>query len=172
MSNQVIIYGLMGVCALFVIVILAYIILMKRMNKSDVKHMMALKQGTQTKTFSADVIYQKLYMVYIKIPGIKRYLVKLRRRLEIINIEDEYLTRRQTAKILTNSLLIIVPLTIFIILFTQNNTLLMAILLIFEIFMVETIIGGMVDKIDNKLLKQQIDFFAEIRHAYQKYMKY
>ena len=166
MSNQVIIYGLMGVCALFVIVILAYIILMKRMNKSDVKHMMALKQGTQTKTFSADVIYQKLYMVYIKIPGIKRYLVKLRRRLEIINIEDEYLTRRQTAKILTNSLLIIVPLTIFIILFTQNNTLLMAILLIFEIFMVETIIGGMVDKIDNKLLKQQIDFFAEIRHAY------
>ena len=166
MSNQIIMYGLMGIVALFVIVIIAYIVLMKRMNKSDVKQAMALKAGTDARGFSADVIYQKLYMFYIKIPGLKRYLVKLRRRLEIINIEDEYLTRRQSARILTNALLIIVPLTIGIIIFTKNNTLLMAILLIFEIFMVETIIDGMVDKMDNKLLRQQIDFFAEIRHAY------
>ena len=166
MSNQVIIYGLIGIAALFAIVIIVYIILMKRMNKSDVKQAMALKVGTDANNFSMDVIYQKLYMIYIKIPGLKRYLVKLRRRLEIINIEDEYLTRRQSARILTNALLIIVPLTIGIILFTKNNTLLMAILLIFEVFMVETIIDGMVDKMDNKLLRQQIDFFAEIRHAY------
>ena len=166
MSNQVIMYGLIGIATLFAIVIIVYIILMKRMNKSDVKQAMVLKAGTDTNNFSMDVIYQKLYMVYIKIPGLKRYLVKLRRRLEIINIEDEYLTRRQSARILTDSLLIIVPLTIGIILFTKNNTLLMAILLIFEIFMVETIIDGMVDKMDNKLLRQQIDFFAEIRHAY------
>lgn len=166
MSTQVIIYGLMGIVVLFLAVIIAYVVLMKRMNNSDVKQAMALKVGTGTNNFSLDVIYQKLYMTYIKIPGLKRYLVKLRRRLEIINIEDEYLTRRQSARILTNALLIIVPLTIFIILFTKNNTLLMAILLIFEIFMIETIIDGMVDKMDNKLLRQQIDFFAEIRHAY------
>lgn len=166
MSTQVIIYGLMGIVVLFLAVIIAYVVLMKRMNNSDVKQAMALKVGTGTNNFSLDVIYQKLYMTYIKIPGLKRYLVKLRRRLEIINIEDEYLTRRQSARILTNALLIIVPLTLFIILFTKNNTLLMAILLIFEIFMIETIIDGMVDKMDNKLLRQQIDFFAEIRHAY------
>lgn len=166
MSSQMIMYGLLVVVGLFVLVIIAYIILMKRMNKSDVRQAMALKSGTESKNFSADVIYQKLYMIYIKIPGIKRYLVKLRRRLEIINIEDEYLTRRNAAKILTNALLIIVPLTLTIILFTKNNILLLCILIIFEVFMIETIIDGMVDKIDNKLLKQQIDFFAEIRHAY------
>jgi hypothetical protein len=166
MSNDLIMYGLMGVAGLFLIVIIAYLIIMKRMNHSDVKQAMALKAGTDSKGFSADVIYQKLYMIYIKIPGLRRYLIKLRRRLEIINIEDEYLTRRQSAKILTNALLIIVPLTIVIISFTKGNTLLMAIILIFEIFMIETLIEGMVDKIDNKLLKQQIDFFSEIRHAY------
>lgn len=166
MSNDIIIYGLMAVAGLFLIVIITYFVLMKRMNKSDVRQAMALKAGTETNKFSADIIYQKLYMLYIKTPGVKRYLVKLRRRLEIINIEDEYLTRRQAAKILTNALLIIVPLTILIIAFAGNNTLLMAILLIFELFMIETIMDGMVDKIDNKLLKQQIDFFAEIRHAY------
>ena len=138
MSNQLMLYGLLGIAGLFVIVIIAYVILMKRMNRSDVRQAMALKAGVETKGFSADVIYQKLYMIYIKIPGLKRYLIKLRRRLEIINIEDEYLTRRQSAKILTNALLIIVPLTLLIIAFAKQNTLLMSILLIFEIFMIET----------------------------------
>ncbi len=166
MSNDIMLYGLLGVAGLFLMVIIAYIVLMKRMNHSDVKQAMALKAGVETKSFSADILYQKLYMIYIKIPGLKRYLIKLRRRLEIINIEDEYITRKQSAKILTNALLIIIPLTFVIIMFAKNNTLLMSILLIFEIFMIETIIDGMVDKIDNKLLKQQIDFFSEIRHAY------
>lgn len=166
MSNDIMLYGLLGVAGLFLMVIIAYIVIMKRINHSDVKQAMALKAGVETKSFSADILYQKLYMIYIKIPGLKRYLIKLRRRLEIINIEDEYITRKQSAKILTNALLIIIPLTFVIIMFAKNNTLLMSILLIFEIFMIETIIGGMVDKIDNKLLKQQIDFFSEIRHAY------
>ena len=137
-------YGLLGVAGLFLMVIIAYIVIMKRMNHSDVKQAMALKAGVETKSFSADILYQKLYMIYIKIPGLKRYLIKLRRRLEIINIEDEYITRKQSAKILTNALLIIIPLTFVIIMFAKNNTLLMSILLIFEIFMIETIIGGLV----------------------------
>ena len=37
MSNEVIMYGLMAVAGLFLIVIIAYIILMKRMNKADIK---------------------------------------------------------------------------------------------------------------------------------------
>ncbi len=141
MSNNVIIYGLMGIAGLFLLVIIAYLILMKRMNRADIRQQMALRVGVEAQNFSLDVIYQKLYMFYIKVPGLKRYLVKLRKRLEIINIEDEYLTRRQSAKILTNALLIIIPLTFFIIAVAKNNTLLMAILIIFEIFMIETLIG-------------------------------
>ncbi len=166
MSNDLLLYGLLGVAAAFVVIIIIYIILMKRMNNADVKKAMALQAGTKANSFSADVILQKLYMVYIKIPGVKRYLIKLRRRLEIINIEDEYLTRRQTAAILTKALVIIIILTVFIIIFTSDNTLLLAILLLFEIFMIEAIMEGMVDKMDSKLLRQQIDLFAEIRHAY------
>ncbi len=45
----------------------------------------------------------------------------------------------------------------------------MSILLIFEVFMLDTFIDGMVDKIDNNLLKQQIQFFTEIRHAYHEF---
>ena len=166
MSNQIILYIMGTAILLFIAVVIAYFILKKRMNEEDVKKVRDLKVGAKANTFSLEVLYQKLYMIYIKIPVLKRYIVKLRRRIEIINIEDEYLTRKQSAKILTNALLIIVPLTIGIIAFTINNVLLLSILIIFEIFIVEALINGMVDKMDNKLLKQQIELFSEIRHAY------
>ena len=45
----------------------------------------------------------------------------------------------------------------------------MFILLIFELFMVDILIDSSVDKKDDALLVQQIDFFSEIRHAYHEY---
>ena len=52
---------------------------------------------------------------------------------------------------------------------THSNTLLMSIIFIFEVAMVDAWIDGSVDKMDNKLLREQLDFFAEIRHAYHEY---
>ena len=139
------------------------------MQSSGIREIQKLRAGTEEKKFSKEVLYQKLYVKYLKIPFIKRYLLKIRRRLEIINIDDEYLTRRQASKILTNAILIIIPLTIIIIIMTHQNFLMMSFLLVFEIFLADTLINGMVDKIDNKLLKEQINFFSEIRHAYHEY---
>ena len=39
----------------------------------------------------------------------------------------------------------------------------------FEIFMIDILIEGSVDKKDDELLVQQIDFFSEIRHAYHEF---
>ena len=167
MNNNTIMYLMIGAGALFAIIVIAFIIL--RRNNKEEKYIRQLQQGTKTSAFSKDVIYQKLYIFYLKTPFIKRYLMKLRRRLEIINIDDEYLTRMQTARILTRTFLVIIPLTIAIVVLTKNNTLLMCILLIFEIFLLDTFIDGRVDKIDNNLLKQQINFFSEIRHAYHEF---
>ena len=139
------------------------------MGKSEYAQMRKLQQGTKAAGFSVDIMYQRLYLIYIRTPFIKRYIYKLRRRLEILNIDDEYNTRKDSAKILTIGILILIPVALGTILLTKNNTLLMSILLIFELFIVDTLIDGMVDKIDNNLLKEQIDFFAEIRHAYHEY---
>ena len=167
MNSQMLMYMMIGVGALLAIIVIVFFIL-KRNNKEE-KYIRELQQGTKTSAFSKEIIYQKLYVFYLKTPFIKRYLLKLRRRLEIINIDDEYLTRMQTARILTRTFLIIIPLTIAIVVLTKNNTLLMSILLIFEIFLLDTFIDGRVDRIDNNLLKQQINFFSEIRHAYHEF---
>ena len=61
-----------------------YFILSKRLNKEDLKYIKELKKGTQNNQYSLDVISQKLYVFYTKMPIIRTYLAKLRRRLEII----------------------------------------------------------------------------------------
>ena len=166
MSNETI-YIFMGiVIAIFAVVVIAYLLLRKKMQSSDVARIERLRKGTQEKTFSSEVMYQKLYVKYLKLPFLRRYLLKIRRRLEIINIDDEFLTRLQTSKIITKALAIILPVTLIVILMTKSNPLIMIIILIFELFIIDSLVDGMVDKLDNNLLTQQVDFFAAMRHAY------
>ena len=169
MDNTFIYYIMGGAAGAFVIIALIYYVLSKKMQTSEYKKIQRLQEGTKEKSFSTEVLFQKLYLTYIKIPFIKRYVLKIRRRLEIINIDDEYNTRKGTAKILTKTFAIIIPIIIITIVMTSQNILLMTILLIFELFMIDTFIDGSVDKIDNNILKEQIDFFSEIRHAYHEY---
>ena len=168
-SNQLIYIVLGGAGGLFILILIAYFILSKKMQKSEYKQIQQLQQGTKQSAFSTEILFQKLYITYVKIPFIRRYILKLRRRLEIINIDDEYITRRDSAKILSKTLAILIPVMVLTIAITHTNYLLMSILLIFEIFMMDTLIDGMVDKIDNKILREQIEFFSEIRHAYHEY---
>lgn len=169
MDTNLLMYIMGGALGAFVLIIVAYVMLSKKMGKSEYKKIQKLQQGTKENRFSTEILLQKLYLTYIKIPFLKRYVLKLRRRLEIINIDDEYNTRKDTAKILSKALIIIVPVMIITIFITSSNYLLMSILLIFELFMVDTLIDGSVDKIDTNLLKEQIEFFSEIRHAYHEF---
>lgn len=169
MTNEVI-YMIMGISfALILIIGIIYYILSKKMQKSEYKRIQKLQEGTKSSQFSAEILYQKLYIIYSKIPFIKRYILKIRRRLEIINIQDEYATRKDSSKILTKSLAILLPIVILTIIISKSNALLMIILLLFELFMVDTLIDSSIDKKDDKLLLEQIEFFSEIRHAYHEF---
>ena len=162
-----ILYIIMGITlGLLAIIVVAYLMLRKKMQNSDVKRINSLINDTKEKRYSLDVFYQKLYIKFQKAPFIKRYLYKIRRRLEINNLDDEYLTRMQTAKIIFRAVILVTLLTIGVIVVTHNNLLLMGIILIFELFIIDTLTDSMVDKIDNNLLLQQIDFFAALRHSY------
>ncbi len=169
MSNQIIFY-MMGITGgLFAIVLIIYFAIRSKTNTKEMKRIRQLREGTKQHKYSKDIIYQKLYNFYTSIPLFKRYVLKIRRKLEIIHMQDEYKTRMQSSKIITNALGIIIPVTIAVIIFTKSDPLLLVILLLFELFLVETLMSGMVDKYDTKILKQQVDFFAEIRHAYHEF---
>ena len=169
MSEQVIYYILGITGGLFALIVVAYLIIKSKVNKGDMKKIRQLREGTKQNKYSMDVIYQKLYNFYTSVPVFKRYVLKIRRKLEIIHMQDEYKTRLQTSNIITKALCIIIPITVIVIAFTKSDPLLLVILLLFELFLIETLMSGMIDKYDTKLLKQQIDFFAEIRHAYHEF---
>ncbi len=169
MPTNMLKYVIIATGALFAVLIMAYVILNKKMQKSEYQQIKKLRQGTKSNNFSFEVLYQKLYITYSKIPFLKAYILKLRRRLEILNVDDEYVTRRDSAKILSRVLLIIIPIITGSIILAHTNYLTLSIILIFEIFMVDNFIDNMVDKMDNNLLKEQLEFFAEIRHAYHEF---
>ena len=86
MSNDLLKYMLIGIGVLFGIIVFAFLIIRKKLQASGIREIQKLRAGTEEKKFSKEIIYQKLYVVYLKMPFIKRYLLKIRRRLEIINI--------------------------------------------------------------------------------------
>ncbi len=169
MNNQILLYLMIGTGGLFCIILIAYVMLNNKLKSKETKYIAQLVEGTKTSGFNMDVFYQKIYIYCAKIPFLRRYVLKVRRRIEIVNLEDEYLTRKQTAQIIFKGLIVIIPLTLIVIFLTRNNPILMATLFLFELFFIETFMEGMVDKIDNQLLRQQIDMFGEMRHSYHEY---
>ena len=162
-------YLMLIIGVLLIGILIAYVILNNKLKSKETKYIAQLVEGTKTSGFSMDVFYQKVYIYCSKIPFLRRYVLKVRRRLEIINLEDEYLTRKQTAQIVFKGLVVIFPLTMVVIYLTRNNPILMCTLFLFELFFIETFMEGMVDKIDNQVLRQQIDMFGEMRHSYHEY---
>ena len=138
LSNNALLIIIGIAVVLLIAIVIAYLIIRKRNQNDDVKRIQNLRKGTEHKDFSWDVFYQKLYVKYLKMPFISVYLLKIRRRIEINNIDDEFTTRLQTSKIVTKALAVIIPLTIAIIWLSHRNLLLMCIILIFELFIIDS----------------------------------
>ena len=76
MSNTILFY-IMGITTgLFLIVIIAYIAMQKVLSKTDIKRIKKLKAGTQEKRYTSDILYQKLYIYFVSIPFLNRYVLK------------------------------------------------------------------------------------------------
>lgn len=104
MNENIILYMMIGAAVMLAGIVVAFLLLKKKTQSSDIVQIRQLRKGTKEQKFSKEILYQKLYVRYLRSPFIKRYLFKIRRRLEIINIDDEYLTRKQTSEILTKAI--------------------------------------------------------------------
>ena len=90
-------YLIIGVGGVFAILVVAYYLLSKKMQTKETRYIAQLTEGTKKSSFNMDVFFQKFYIKCAALPVIRRYTLKLRRRLEIINLEDEYITRKEVA---------------------------------------------------------------------------
>ena len=60
MSNNMLLYVIYGVGGIFAFIVIAFLILNKKMGKSDYQKIQKLRKGTESNKFSADIMYQKL----------------------------------------------------------------------------------------------------------------
>lgn len=149
---------------LFVLVLIAFLIIQKKNqgNKSQaLQKMLNSNEGT-----SSTAMMQKFYNNMIRVPILNRYIYKIRRRLELLHDEDEYTIRNEAAKIALKGIVMALISAIVLAFINREDLFMMIVSLIGVVVVIENMTDMMVNKIEDSLLKQQLELFSEVRHAY------
>ncbi len=162
---------LIGICiAALLVMVIIYVSLQRKMQEGgkayEIEKMLS---STKSKGFSMDVLYQKLYIILAKTPYISRYLFKIRKRLEILHNNDEFAVRKQATKITLFSTIITVILLVILVYLNKSDFYMLVLSFLGIVVLHETFVDLMVNKLEDKVLKQQLDFFSEVRHYYHEY---
>ena len=115
---------------------------------------------------SSGAMLQKIYTKLIRLPIINRYVYKIRRRLELLHDDDEYTIRNETAKIALKGIIYTLVAAIVLTYINREDLFMMIVSLIGVLVVVENLTDMMVNKIEDTLLRQQLELFSEVRHAY------
>lgn len=162
---------LIGICVFALLaMVLIYVRLQRKMQEGgkayEIEKMLS---STKQKGFSMEVFYQKAYLMLAKLPYVSRYLFKIRKRLEILHNNDEFAVRKQAAKITLFSTIITIVLLILLVYLNKSDFYMLVLSVLGIVVLHETFVDVMVNKLEDKLLKQQLDFFSEVRHYYHEY---
>lgn len=141
-------------------------ILQKKNQNSQSAVLNKMLRSADAKTGSSDAFYQKVYNKIDRIPFVNRYLRKIRRRLELINQDDEYTIRKDTGKITLKGIFLFLIVAIIIAYINRENLFIMMVSLLGVFIVIENLTEQMINKIENKLLEQELEFFSEVRHAF------
>lgn len=150
---------------LFVFVLIAFLIIQKK-NKSNQSVALQKMLTSNESSMSSGATLQKIYTRLITIPIINRYVYKIRRRLELLHDDDEYTIRNETAKISLKGIALAFFFAIVLAWINREDLFMMIVSLIGVLVVIENMTDMMVNSIEDKLLKQQLELFSEVRHAY------
>ena len=150
---------------LFVFVLIAFLIIQKKNNANKSIALQKMLTSNDSSA-SSGAMLQKIYSRLITIPVIKRYVYKIRRRLELLHDDDEYIIRNEAAKISLKGIGMALIAAIVLAWINREDLFMMLISLIGVVVVIENLTDMMVNKIEDTLLKQQLELFSEVRHAY------
>lgn len=110
----------------------------------------------------------KAYAVSVKIPLLRLYIGKVRSRLSLFHVYDEFQLRRQTMKIvcviLGSQIMAIAALTLL-----NPGIIFLLSLLIASAVVQGLFLDSFVHRIEKKLLEQMLELLTAVRHAYQRH---
>ncbi len=113
-------------------------------------------------------LFLKSYALFMKLPPLRYYVLKVRYRLSVVQIYDEFSLRRQTMKFVF--LIAGTFITVIGLLTVMNPSLLFFLsLLIAAVVIQGLILDGYVNRLETKLLEQMLDLFSSVRLAYHRH---
>lgn len=163
-SMMIGIFILLGLMLLVIVV--AFLIIQKKNAKSQKKALQNSLKTKQNRGLGKTAFYQKVYLSLATTPVIKRYLYKVRRRLELVGNDDEYHVRAAAGKATLKAIILTILASLVLMYINRESTFMMMVSLIGVLVVVESFTEMGVSKIEDKLLNQQLDLFSEVRHAY------
>ena len=168
MDTQTLMIGMFSIMAMMLIFIIIAFIVIQRKNQRSEKAALrrSLAATGQKSALSKTAFYQKVYLSLATTPIIKRYLFKVRMRLELVGNDDEYNVRAAAGKATLKAIIITVLAGVILMYINRESTFMMLVSLIGVLVVVESLTEMSVSKIEDKLLNQQLDLFSEVRHAY------
>jgi hypothetical protein len=152
---------------LFALIVGAFITIRKKNSKTQKGALQrSLKQSAAKTGLSKTAFYQKVYLKLATTPIIRRYLFKVRMRFELVGNDDEYNLRAAAGKATLKAIIITIVASAILMYINQESLFMMLISVIGVLVVVESFTEMTVNKIEDKLLNQQLDLFSEVRHAY------
>lgn len=136
----------------------AYILLSKQIRRTNLK--VEWKSGK-------DTLYS-LYILAQKFPPLKKYMQKIRKRIELLNLSDDWTISRKTMRFTLISLGITLIVLVFLLL-CSGSIYFMCISFMTVIMMHSQIMRLLTDRMDNKLLRQFESFLGNVRHHYHEH---
>lgn len=163
-ARLLLLIGVLVPFSFFTIILIVFMVRRKKMAKSQSAVLQRLINSESSKATSA--FYQKMYNKLVNIPFINRYVYKIRRRLELINNDDEYMIRNDTAKIALKNIILALVFSILLAYINREDLFMMMVSMIGVLVVIENMTERGVNRIEDRLLTQQLDFLSEVRHAF------
>jgi len=159
MSNSTIIYILIGILCLFVLLLIAVFFLESKLKSA---------KSIKTKHSSGKNIWYSLYLFFSKFHLTYRYIARVRKRFEILELADNWTIGKNTMKFSFMSF--IASVSVFMFLFLLGLDLYSFIVGVLIAFIVHNqILNIFVYRIENKLLLQFEKFLGDVRHHYHEH---
>lgn len=113
-----------------------------------------------------NMFLQKSYVRFERVPLLRRYAFKIRKRLELLNTYDEYAIRRETMKIAFNVLGFTALISLLLVLINRDW------ISIFWALLAAVVVNGIlistfVNRVEDRLLKNSVPFFEDVRQYFQ-----
>ncbi|NLK87897.1 MAG: hypothetical protein GX279_10465 [Clostridiaceae bacterium] len=160
-NSRNMIFILLAVLVIALVVFVAALLLDIQRKKSLLVH----KAKTSR---SSDDFFFNAYNVFIRVRILKRYLLRIRKRIEILEMSDNWTISRKTVKFAMISLGI--PAIMLIALLMLKIDLYYFIVCLITIILVHnSILSILIDRIESKLLHLLEKFIGDVRHHYHEH---